>query len=171
MLMQLALWRSARASRSAATWNKEKVSLLHFPDELLLLVIEELGETELYTLCLVSKRCQRLALPAYLSHHGIAIDRLTLSVEQIIALPSPALRLAFFVSGTTSLFCEIVPMWNEGLVRTDVMNHLCRVFKKAHGVKRVTLRFARWHISRPKPWMDACIRFWKLSLNVARVCG
>ena len=90
--------------------KRVRVSLLDLPDELLLQVIEELDEVELYTLSVQCKRLQRMCLPVYLLHLGVTTP-LIFPIDHLAILPaqlySPGLSLAFFAKTVRRFSCDI----------------------------------------------------------------
>ena len=70
--------------------RKLTLSLLHLPNELLLLIFEYLGEDELFSLCLLSRRLHNAALPIYMVRCGLSKsslfpEKLVLFIDQALA--------------------------------------------------------------------------------------
>ena len=148
--------------------TREKSSLLDLPDELLLVMLENMASNDLYSMASLCKRLHRLALPAYFACHGIfepmniPLRHLTLRGDQLNALPG--LQLSLFVTSIRRLSCNFSHI-ESGEHLLNVIRGLHQLILKVNGSEDVTLDFqncdhllmAFQQCSRSmSDWVEAC---------------
>src|SRR5262245_26040592 len=89
-------------------------TLVDLPNELLLIIFAHLSSDDLYSLAVLCRRLHLIALPIYLSAHGIedpqdfvspGKERATLLLNSVQLKALPGLRLAFISPRIKSIVC------------------------------------------------------------------
>jgi len=153
-------------SRAQATSQKLTLSLLHLPNELLLLIFEHLGEDELYSLSLLSRRLHHAALPICLVRCGLwksnlSQEKLVLFADQVLTPKQKRGLLRLRISlDITSLKCITCDFHFPGNTLLAEVRFLRRLMEKLRSVEEVTLDFdnsLQWGSDDSK---DEMMRYW-----------
>jgi hypothetical protein len=152
----------------------DQTGFFSLPNELLHLICDKLDVTDLHSLILLSRRLHYIALPIYLSRHGISnpTDHLEISGHTFRLIPT--LRICLYIATIKQLSCKFNdPEYKFMDYRPlttphqDISN-LERLVSKLY-IDEVTLDFGKlgyWYILG-----DNASRFRTLLAATARVCS
>ena len=123
-------------------------TITDLPNEVLLMILSELTEHDLYSLALLCRRLNVMALPIYFSFFNFRFKPVIkqLSLKTYMACPLPGLRIALFIGKLDRLEVDY----------SDIFHGVCfnRSFGRMLGVKRLVSRMSS--ISSVKLFGDSC---------------
>ena len=152
-----------------APGQKPPLSLLHLPNELVLLICEYLGEHDLYLLSLVCRRLHSSALPICLVRCGLfksgeSPEKLELFVNRALSPEQKRgllrLRISLDITSVKRITCELDYPLSSFFV---VGQNLHRLMEKLTSIEEVILEFTHtfsslWKVAKAIEW-NTWIRF------------
>ena len=162
--------------------QKLPLSLLHLPNELVLLIFEYLGEDELYSLSLVCRRLHHSALPICLVRCGlfkssVSPEKLVLFVNKALSPKQKRgllrLRTSLDITSVKRITCELdYPL---SAFFAEVRN-LHRLMEKLTSMEEVILEFtdtfwSLWKVAKAMDWDKWICLFFALLGTAASKCS
>jgi hypothetical protein len=129
---------------ATAAQQGEATQLIHFPNELLILIFQEAPCNDLVSLAAVSHRLHDLALEVLFKRHNIDTTSKDISLglkhNTIGGLPGLAIALSVANASLTHLHCDLTTKFDSPTTMIREARELTRFVSKLAGVQQVSLQ-------------------------------